>query len=451
MRLLQNDHLDEFESVEQTLNSTQLLSLLRHQSKLRSFRARLELSDLATEDIATWTSEHGFLFNSNLRLLKTLRICIRQESPRTEHDRALELDEMTCSGQLLKAAPFLESLEICGWRKTWYHELQRLSRIGLEPFFKIAANPKQFPRTLRSLTLVDMFLPQGHHSNSLLNAIDVTVLHSLKLEGCDGYTAFLYMLARLINQKATQLKVLTVRTKHKESLNENLDDFQVVNDVLDTFEGLEELELEFLRACFTKASYGGSHLSHHQTLKKLLLASDLTGRENNRRFNVGNVLSACPRLQYFAYIPPVLYNPLSIEDPEEMVSLPNGLYNSLDTIAASPTLRTLHMMYVPVLQGFLQRRGDPACIEKAIRILYRYATLALTHLYQKGSGIRFLYLSPNQGIGITSVHTNKYRSPVYFYQLVEDETDVDGGMRVVRIQEDEVEYPYVYSLSRAES
>ncbi|KAF2462889.1 uncharacterized protein BDR25DRAFT_397418 [Lindgomyces ingoldianus] len=72
MHLLRDDQLLELDSAKETpLDSKQLLSLLRHQSNLRTFRARLDFSDMDMHDAGPWMAEQtpfpsGSILENNL-------------------------------------------------------------------------------------------------------------------------------------------------------------------------------------------------------------------------------------------------------------------------------------------------------------------------------------------------------------------------------------------------
>lgn len=417
MCLLYDDQLLEFSSARQTpLNMMQLRSLLRHQMNLRSFQVRLDLSDTAIEDMAPWTTEQASFFMSALCSLTSLRIYVGDRFTDGDYHRALQNYEIACNGLLMKAAPLLHCLEICGWRQTW---TARIDRIYLTAFLGNAANPKQFPSTLRHFLLADMDLSGAE--KELTRAINIAALYSLKLESCDKYGPFLRTLAVSIRQTGATLKVLTIRGRTGEIAGDNEYINYELKDLLCSFAGLEELEFQSLWAGLIDWK---ACLRAHQTLKKLLVASPImTDGHFSWTEKIAHILEQCPNLQYFAYPPttPSLGYIASCQLPSK---LPLRLYESLDVVAAFPTIRTLRMLYAPGFYEDRSNRQDLAWAEKAGQIAHRIATLVLTHLDLKGSNIKLLALSPSSRWKQVCADSNLQYYPHYYYRL--QIVDLDG-------------------------
>jgi hypothetical protein len=414
MEFLRDDQLLEFSSPKETpLTSKQLLDLLCHQSNLRTFRARLDVSDTAIEDMASWTTENTSLVTSAFRALKILRIYVGDRSIENEHNRAVQDHEMACSGLLVSAAPLLDSLEICGWRPIWNY---RVNRIPLTHVFESAPNLCQISRTLRHLLLVDMNL--SGVETRIIDAIDLAALCSIKLECCDKVVSFLRTLTISFRRDGAQLKALTVRTRRDQEPRDDEMLDVAVRDLLSTFAGLEALELDFMFCGFMDNCWKAS-LGAHLTLKKLLVSSYLmTDGGTGLAENITDILKHCPQVQHFAYRP-TPFRPESIADCPLPCSLPFGLSPSLDALAAVPFIRTLRLIYAPGLKEERSKflRGDKAWAEKAGQIAHRFASLVLRRLYMKGSKIKLLALSPESRWEQLCADKNLHHYPHYFYRL----------------------------------
>ncbi|KAF2869661.1 hypothetical protein BDV95DRAFT_83046 [Massariosphaeria phaeospora] len=409
MRLLRSDQLLHFTSAKETpLKMVQLLSILRQQKNLRSFRARLDLSNTASEDKASWTTEQTSLVTSALRALTSLRIYFKNGSS------ADNGHEMECSSSLVKAAPLLDCLEICGWRPTpnWREVWgPRIDPIPPTALFGNTAILNHIPRKLRHLLLADANL--SGVETTLLSALDCATLCSLKLEYCDKIVPFLQALTTSIQQTGTQLKVLTIRTRNDEIAGDN-DCTREVRDLLSSFGGLEELELDYMWCGYLdwKAT-----LRTHRTLKKFEIGSGHLGDGHPLwTERIAAALNQCPNLQYFIYSPTRLTSGY-ILDCQIPGSLPMGLVESLDVVAATPTLRKLRLLTAPGLSEDRINRRDPAWVQKASDMAQGVATLVLTHLYLKGSNIQLLILSPSSRWKQAHNDRNQHYYPHYCYRL----------------------------------
>ncbi|KAF1967323.1 hypothetical protein BU23DRAFT_484103, partial [Bimuria novae-zelandiae CBS 107.79] len=423
MHLLRDDQLLELNSAKETpLDSKQLLSLLRHQSNLRTFRARLDFSDIDTHDAGPWMAEQTPLFSLALRLLKSLRIYIGEQSTKggqlTEGERreVTHTCEMTCSGLFLKAAPLLDCLEICGWRQTWP---DRVDRIPLTTLYRNDVMPEQFPRTLSCLLLADMDLSGAE--DKLIGSIDFTALRTLKLEYCDKVTSFLYTVAASITKMGTQLKVLTVRTRKDEISGDEGDTEDAVKDLLCSFSGLEELEIDFLAILFLDWE---TCLSAHGTLKKLHVSCPRWANGSSTwNPTIARILGLCPNVQSFGSVIRLQY-PGYVMDCQVPFPMYPGLYKVLDTISAAPSICTLRILNNIGFRENEANREDRNWIEKVGQIAHHFATVILTHLHSKGSNIRLLALSPNLRWKQSRGDSNLQYYPHYFFRL--KLVDVDG-------------------------
>ncbi|KAF2117988.1 hypothetical protein BDV96DRAFT_597845 [Lophiotrema nucula] len=395
MHLLGDDQLLEYNGVKHSpLSLNQLHSLLRHQSKLRSFCARFDFSKTATtEQLSSWRAEEETaLFTTSLRSLRSLRIYFRDGAINSAPQLTRQNWEVTCSIILINCAPLLDSLEIFGLRSM-------SSLLGGAP------QSDTLPRTLTRILLADVDL--SGLEERLAKAINLFSLRSLTIEYCKALVPFVQALATSIQYTGAELKVLTIRTQKREKRHHTRHMHHAVQDLLSSFEGLENLELDFGSG---RSSDWEANLAGHHTLKRLLVSY--------RRMDdhLGRILEQCPNVRYFAY------KSLSIAlgdvaDCQLPSTLPIELCAGLDAIAAAPTITTLRMLYAP---GFGDDRANtmsPAWIEKAGRLAHRVATLVLTHLHLNLSNVKMLALSPTLRWENSEGDGNLHYYPHYFYKL----------------------------------
>ncbi|KAF2462886.1 uncharacterized protein BDR25DRAFT_320407 [Lindgomyces ingoldianus] len=269
---------------------------------------------------------------------------------------------MTCSGLFLKAAPLLDCLEICGWRQTWP---DRVDRIPLTTLYR--------------------------------------------------------NVAAYITKMGTQLKVLTVRTRKDEIAGDEGDTEDAVKDLLCSFSGLQELEIDFLsilcldlETCF----------SAHGTLKKLHVSCNRwVNGASHWNSKIVRILELCPNVQYFAYSIRISY-PGYAMDCQILFPLSPRLYEVLDTISAAPSIRALRILSGLGFWEDEANREDRNWIEKVGQIAHHFATVILTRLHSKGSIIRLLALSPNLRWKQSRGDSNLQYYPHYFFRL--KIVDVDG-------------------------
>ncbi|KAF2116868.1 hypothetical protein BDV96DRAFT_490937 [Lophiotrema nucula] len=417
MQQLRNDQLLEFESPRETpLTAAQLVGLLRRHSNLRSFRARLDLSNIAIENRTAWTAENTPLFMSALRSLKTLRIYVGYESVEAGREGRQYVE--SCNGLLLKAAPLLDSLEICGWPHLflgWTREC----KVPLMAVFGNSANSIQMPQSLSHLLLADLVLDDS--PERLLSEINVAALRSLKLEYCRRPWGFLRRLGTTLRRTNAQLKALTIRTGIFDASGMDQCLNGEMTDLFLSFAGLEKLEFDTL---WTRVVDWNLCLGPHRTLKSLLISYRHHQGEAGLSGMIAGILRQCPHLQSFGYNP-LCFSIEDVLDCQLPSFLPSELYNSLDAVAMAPALHTLRLLYAPGLcDGQIKKwpidgmllRGNPEWAEKAGQIAHREATLILAHLHSRGSKIRILALSPASRWEQHRGDSNLHYYPHYFYK-----------------------------------
>jgi hypothetical protein len=423
LRMVRDDQLLEFSSAaECSLPSVQLLALLRHQSNLRCFRARLDVYTAAAEDAWLGTSKLALVVPSVLRFVKTLRIYFSDRSIDGNHEAALHGGEVAYNRVLVQAARQLDCLEMCGWQPLG---MPRRRKLGLHGVFEHTASVGFMPGTLQCLVLANLDLLGAE--DQLTRMIRLETLSSLRVEYCDRVGCFLRALAIALRRQAkAALKVLTVRTSPYKIAEESNCMMGTLEDLLSSFAGLEELECSFFWAAYV--DWKGS-LSRHPRLRKLHVSSRLMRDSySNRAGTIAEILGSCPEVHHFAYQPPTpSLGP--IEGCPLPARLADRLYESLDAVAAAPSLFRLRLLYAPGIGEDKRKRDNPAWLAKAAQLAQCLATLILAYLHGKGSSVRLLALSAEsrwkQGHGDSAGHFY----PHYFYRLQIAEVD---GQQVVR-------------------
>ncbi|KAF2266888.1 hypothetical protein CC78DRAFT_566612 [Lojkania enalia] len=417
MHLLRENQLLEFRSAKEApINPMQLLCLLRRQSSLRSFSARLDFSDTSAQNRVSWIINQIRLLTPALPAIRSLRIYVRDRASKDDHEGVSEELEMACTRLLIDSASLLEDLEICGWRLT------QIDRIPITTFFSHTAKTAYIPKKLRRLLLCDIdFCNQG---SELFEIIDVSALHSLELRYCDRMGPFFCALAASIRQLGTQLKVLTVRARNNEISRSNRNIVQGVNALLCSFAGLEELELAFLQCGFIdwKESLG----PHRDSLKRVLISStSMCDGITKWPQMIAFILAQCPHVQQFAYLPSVTYLG-KVADCKLPCSLDTPLLVTLDSVVTAPSVRVLRLLYAP---GFWNvekaHRQEPSWAEKAGRMAHRFATLVLRYLELRGSHVKLLAISPISRWEQARSDSNRHYYPHYYYRR--EMTEVDGN------------------------
>ncbi|KAF2740132.1 hypothetical protein EJ04DRAFT_482857 [Polyplosphaeria fusca] len=459
MGLLRKDQLLEFSSPKDTpLTSTQFLRLLHRQSNLRTFRARLDLADIAAEDRASWHSEHCSSITSALRSLKSLRIYAGERVAKDSHRRGRHIMvpslrgdfEMSCNGPLLRSVPLLDCLEICGWPHyygCWKGDRRDIwcgpHRVPLMAILANPADPICFPGSLTRLILADVDLLDG--TDTFLNGINIATLRELKLMFCKEPWPLLRSLAACLRQTTTQLKVLVIRRPIVDTKGMRECQRGVMTELLTSFSGLEELEFDTMWA---QCVNWKTCLANHGTLKKLLVSSNFCFGELIWTDTIASIFEQCPDLESFAYRPERKSGPRD-ENPvlELPSSLPSLLCESLNVVAAmAPNLAMLRLLFAPGLEISdryhpLTIREDPEWTKKAGRSARRYATLILTYLHSKGSNIKMLALSPNSRWEQHRGDSNLQYYPHYFFRPRIVEHKKNQRVVAVPVRDYFAEYP----------
>ncbi|XTI95162.1 hypothetical protein V2W45_1004383 [Cenococcum geophilum] len=418
MDLLGDNQLVKFKSSKEgSISSRDLLCLLRRQSNLRGFSALLNLSDISTEDRASWVTGQTRFVTSALHALRSLRVYVRDRPNENEYDRVTQEIEMACTRLFISSASLLRDLEICGSRHTW------IDRVPLTALFGDSANPTHVPSTLRRLLFSDMNF--CGRANELLGTINVATVHSLKLCYCDGVAPFISALAASFRQTGTQLKVLTVRTGKGARLGDNEGLPAAVDSLLSSFTGLEELEIDFMFC--NLINWKESLRFHQENLKSLLIASDLMYFEHGWWAQiVEKIVEKCSHVEQFAYVPadPCLGK---VEDCELSCSLDSSLHETLNAVAGAPSIHVLRLLYVPGLtDAERDHRQERDWAEKARLMVQNFATQVLRHLADRGSNVRLLAISPVSQWKQDQSDINGHYYPHYYYRRKIAEVDGKG-------------------------
>jgi hypothetical protein len=429
--MVRDDQLLEFSSAtDSPLQMMHISSLLRRQSNLKCFRARLDVSSAPTEDLTSWSTELDLILASTQRSLETLSMYVGNASTEVRDSRKAQNEyEMAYNDNLMKAASRLKRLEIRGWRQYRayeQHAMPRDHKTQLNGLFQHTNNAHQISRTLRHLVVADLdLLGVG---DSLMRLVNLDTLSVLKLEYCERTANFIRALAAALRrQTTTTLRSLTFRAAC--SMAGGFDhDRDAIDDLFRSFTGLEELECSMLWSA--GFDWKGS-LEGHPGLRKMLVSSRmmcaLSGEFDSEAGlrTITEILASCPSVQHFAYPPPTPCNG-DIESSPLPSTLNDLLYKSLDVIATAPALHTLRLLYAPGIEEDRDKynRENTAWIEKAEQMAYRLATLILTYLHRKGSNIKHLALSPESRWKQSCADGNGHRYPHYFYKL--ETRDVDG-------------------------
>jgi hypothetical protein len=423
IHLLRDDQLLEFNGDPGTpLNAMQLQVLLRRQTNLKCFRARLDLSTVPMDDATSWISSLNLL---SLRSLLTLRIYVGDGYIAGDYDRILQKHETAYNHVLLEAASHIRCLEICGWRWEGLPEGQRIPLKGL--FTHPAQNLKA------PLHLIIANLDLWGMENRLITTIQLDILSSLKLEYCDRLGPFLHALAAALRRKTkAPLKILTVRNSRYWKGGENNGILDAVDDLLCSFEGLKELECSFELAKYVDWM---SSLSRHGGLKKLHITCPCMqdGCPGWDEF-IANILARCPNVHYFAYRP-YMSTYGFIMECELPSELHCSLHETLNVVATAPSFRTLRLCYAPGLGENISNRHDAAWLKRVAQISHRFGTLVLIHLYSQGSAIRRLALSPESRWKQVRGDNNFHLYPHYFYELNIDYYNGHGVVNAVPLRD----------------
>jgi hypothetical protein len=282
----------------------------------------------------------------------------------------------------------------------------------------------QIPRTLRHLIIADLDLSGAE--DGLVRALNLETLSLLKLEYCDRVGAFLRVLAAALRRKTKiPLKTLTVRTSPRNKGGKTDCMLGALDDLLQSFDGLVELECNFFFAAYVDWK---SSLCRHPGLRKLHISSVLmTDGYASYPGTIIEILARCRNLHYFAYHPIAPYFDCII-DCELPTELSSRFCESLDAVAAAPALCMLRLLYAPGIDEDKLNRHNDAWAEKAAQIAQRFATLVLTYIHLRGSNIRVLALSPESRWKQDRGDSNLHFYPHYFYKLQIAEFE---GQRIV--------------------
>jgi hypothetical protein len=286
-------------------------------------------------------------------------------------------------------------------------------KVPLKGLYEYATHSVEISTSLRHLVLANLEISGAE--DSLMSAINLNTLSSLRFEYCDRLGYFLRLLATaLTRQTKSTLKVLTIRNSLYSIAGENDCMGGAFDDLLCSFGSLEELECSYIWAPYVNWKLC---LGRHPRLKKLLVSSmQLSDGWPNRTETIAGILASCPTVQNFAYSPPTPYFGY-IESCELPSTLSRAFHESLDAVATASALHTLRVIYAPGISEDSSNRQNTAWIEKAAQIAQRLATLILTHLHLKDSNIRVLSLSEESRWKQMYGDSNLHFYPHYFYRL----------------------------------
>jgi hypothetical protein len=429
LALLRDNQLHAFTSgTDNPLHARLLLELLRRQANLKCLRARLDLTVVAgaIDDAASRMPNLMYVLPLALRRLTTLRVYIGDPRMPGAHAQDLHQYETAYNKILVASAPYLDCLEICGWR---WQGMPRAQKTRLYGPFEYAMGVSPALRMLRQLVIADLDLSAV--GDRLIQALSLDTLSVLRLVYCDQVSPFLRAFAFALRQQSkTSLQVLTIRNNpHKDNC---------ANDaflgLLLSFGGLVELELS---SHLADSVYWKRGLCRHPDLRKLHISSSLMKiMPSEWPGSVPGLLSRCRKLHYFAYKPSTSGERFVLDGPLP-TKLPYGVDESLDAVATAPSLRMLRLVWAPGEHEDELNRHNSVWLERVAQIAHRYATLVLMHLFRRGSFIRLLALSDESRWKQTRSDSNRHYYPHYFYKLEVTEK----GVHVVILRDYLVECP----------
>ncbi|KAK1912202.1 hypothetical protein P3342_009802 [Pyrenophora teres f. teres] len=228
-----------------------------------------------------WVGEH-------IRKLQSLEINLRRES--------FDMD-LTTYRYLVASAPDLKSLQI----RTHAH-----LRLTTEHFHNIRVNNMTLstPSTeiLTKLEHLSLSFLDFAETKEFLPEIDFLKLNSLRLNHCTNLGYFFRMLLPRFKRGLSRLEILEIeRTNFKDNLNpeEVLEESEIINEFLESFQGLKELYIVYHYAL--QFENGGAREAHairaHASTLEVLCAGSARVIHCFDNLSLTGILTECAKLK----------------------------------------------------------------------------------------------------------------------------------------------------------